>query len=369
MTRQFQILITFLLFFYCTFFSCSNEKKQNQNIERIIISKLDGNKKNSISLQIDLKISDKNSEGTFTFQNISGVVADKEGNIYILDSGQFCIHIFNVSGEYLRSIGGEGQGPGEFKDMADFHINPNGLITIYDFINNRITFLNKEGKFISSKMCEGTIYYSYSIDNDAYIILREAFQKGKDILELVQTKLDKTNELIYDGNFHKLHTTVVNNTEQPLRLGPASICQSNKQGIVAHTTGKKYVIEFYNLDGMKFKEIIWPSYRPLKVTDKDKKDVLQNLIHLPEYFRNNIAFSKTKNIFKALRFDESGNLWAIREMEDNQLFADVFNKNSKYIAEVHIPEMLYSVSYNYAFSIKSYDDAQYVIRYKIRKNQ
>jgi len=38
----------------------------------------------------------------------------KNGLIYILDSGNNRIHVFDNSGKYIRTIGKKGQGPGEF---------------------------------------------------------------------------------------------------------------------------------------------------------------------------------------------------------------------------------------------------------------
>ncbi|MBC8186116.1 6-bladed beta-propeller [candidate division KSB1 bacterium] len=205
-------LYVYLLFIYLVFYTCSKDKTgTTSDIKKIEISKIDKHKNSSFSLQPDLIISDKDLKSDFTFQNINRVIADKQGNIYVLDTGQFCIHIFNASGKYLNCFGRKGQGPGEFSDMADFFINGQGQITIYDALNSRISFFSKQDDFVSSKSCKSTIYYLHSFDNNTYVLLREAPQKGKETLELVRTKFDSIGELIFQGDFFKLRSTIVNN--------------------------------------------------------------------------------------------------------------------------------------------------------------
>ena len=205
-------LYVYLLFIYLVFYTCSKDKTgTTSDIKKIEISKIDKHKNSSFSLQPDLIISDKDLKSDFTFQNINRVIADKQGNIYVLDTGQFCIHVFDDFGKYLHSFGRKGQGPGEFNEMGIFFINSQGLITIYDALNSRISFFTKQGDFVSSKFCNGTIYYLHSLDNNTYVILREAPQKGKETLELVRTKFDSIGELIFQGDFFKLRSTIVNN--------------------------------------------------------------------------------------------------------------------------------------------------------------
>jgi len=47
----------------------------------------------------------------------SGFTMDREGNFYVVDGGNFRIAVFDKSGTYQRSFGGEGEGPGTFRRM------------------------------------------------------------------------------------------------------------------------------------------------------------------------------------------------------------------------------------------------------------
>lgn len=53
-------------------------------------------------------------EENLYFWSISDICCDKEGNLYVADSGWNKIFKFNSEGKFLLSFGREGQGPGEF---------------------------------------------------------------------------------------------------------------------------------------------------------------------------------------------------------------------------------------------------------------
>ena len=48
------------------------------------------------------------------FENPSTLTCDPNGNIYVADSGALNIKKFDMQGNFLKTIGREGQGPGEF---------------------------------------------------------------------------------------------------------------------------------------------------------------------------------------------------------------------------------------------------------------
>lgn len=54
-------------------------------------------------------------EKNLSFGRVWDVKADDQGNIFVLDSGNQRIPEFDGTGKYLRTIGRQGQGPGEFQ--------------------------------------------------------------------------------------------------------------------------------------------------------------------------------------------------------------------------------------------------------------
>ena len=94
----------------------------------------------------DIEAPDENT----AFYLPSDVAVDKEGNIYILDTGNHRLQKFNPQGEFLITIGRQGQGPGEFYFPSSVSLDPQGNIYVADPYNKRIEVLSPEGKEIKT---------------------------------------------------------------------------------------------------------------------------------------------------------------------------------------------------------------------------
>lgn len=77
----------------------------------------------------------------------------KDGKIYISDKLTYLIRVFSAEGKYLYSMGGKGEGPGQFKRwIGAYDIDSRGQICQVDFANGngRITRFSPDGKVIDS---------------------------------------------------------------------------------------------------------------------------------------------------------------------------------------------------------------------------
>jgi len=82
------------------------------------------------------------------FYTPNDIETDSDGNYYILDSGNHRIQKFGPEGNFIRSYGREGKGPGEFQNPIDIFIDDNNNIYVTDARNMRIQILNNEGEYI-----------------------------------------------------------------------------------------------------------------------------------------------------------------------------------------------------------------------------
>lgn len=68
-----------------------------------------------IETEPDLVLGADLSDPQQVFYRASGAVPDPEGNIWVNDGGNLRVQVFDPSGSYVRTIGREGQGPGELE--------------------------------------------------------------------------------------------------------------------------------------------------------------------------------------------------------------------------------------------------------------
>lgn len=83
------------------------------------------------------------------FRTPTSVAVDKNKQVYICDEHSHCIKVFKSSGEYVRTIGRRGRGPGDVYTPYSIALSPNGDLVVYESSGCRIQRFNPEGKSIN----------------------------------------------------------------------------------------------------------------------------------------------------------------------------------------------------------------------------
>ena len=82
-------------------------------------------------------------------ENILGMVgqvmADDQDNIYLLDMQLVEVMVFDADGEYVQSLGSQGEGPGEITRPADVVFMPDGSIGLVQSFPGRIVMVDRAG--------------------------------------------------------------------------------------------------------------------------------------------------------------------------------------------------------------------------------
>ncbi|MDX2473724.1 MAG: 6-bladed beta-propeller [Candidatus Krumholzibacteria bacterium] len=84
-------------------------------------------------------------EDELFFGTIAEFLHDDEDNIYLLDGQLSEIHVFDPAGELVRTIGREGEGPGEFQNGSDMFWAPGDQIGIVQAWPGKIVMITPEG--------------------------------------------------------------------------------------------------------------------------------------------------------------------------------------------------------------------------------
>ncbi len=76
---------------------------------------------------------------------VKDVIADPEGNVYLLDAQLAQVHVFSPDGRYLRSLGHQGDGPGESRSPMGVLFPPGGGVGVFEAFPPRVVRVDLEG--------------------------------------------------------------------------------------------------------------------------------------------------------------------------------------------------------------------------------
>jgi len=83
--------------------------------------------------------------GPDAFQSVNAVAFDGAGNLYVLDTNQGRISVFDGSGAFVHAVGRPGQGPGEFRRVWTFDVAHDGTVVAADVLPDRLVVFGPDG--------------------------------------------------------------------------------------------------------------------------------------------------------------------------------------------------------------------------------
>ncbi len=100
-----------------------------------------------LKLKADLTIGIEDGDENLIFASVSRIDLDTDGRIYLLDSKDKMVRIFESSGKFLSAFSiPAGQGPAELTQINAMAVSPNGLIFLNEM--RKVVVFDRHGKFI-----------------------------------------------------------------------------------------------------------------------------------------------------------------------------------------------------------------------------
>ena len=76
-----------------------------------------------------------------------GLATDAQGNLYVADTKNSRIVVFDGNGGFVRAIGSEGNGDGQLKEPCGVAVGPDGLVYVADTWNHRVARFTPDGQW------------------------------------------------------------------------------------------------------------------------------------------------------------------------------------------------------------------------------
>jgi len=268
-------------------------------------------KEDTLSIKLEKKFSLEGDSKTY-FYEPGGVAVDKNGNIYVSDSGNQRIVRFNSKGEFIKSFGRKGQGPGEFLSPWQIAIYDNELY-VYDWGRN-IQKFNVDGQYISGFTLRGGTFLDLDIDSKGNIYVgRWTSIKESYLIE----KFDSNGTLI------KRFCEPVEAPSRPLSLilNNTKLCIDNQDNIYV---AFRYInkIQKYNAEGELIKEFKRKlTYTPIE----------------PEHTPNDESPFKLDGVTGDIFCDGKGRLYITSNKiyDENGHLIDVLNTQGEYLGSFY----------------------------------
>lgn len=342
-----------------------------------------------------------NSEEVY-FHYIGQFRVDRFNRVYIAD--KHSIKVFGSDGDYLKTLGGKGRGPGEFNNFGALTIKiSSDVIYIYDDIMKRITVFNLDSLTYSHtinlypekwKRFEGLKYFIFAkfyVYKTHKILagftgLHTRKNRGKRFIKYYM--MDQEGNLISDKIFEHIDIKFYDGTGAPSPLLSKSvekmpvastrslIMDVGENGFIYTVWTENFLIKIFNPKGKYLRSIYYTFQKSKLNTEK----IIESYRGSPQLYTRaqNMSYSDTWPAINYFFIDNKKRIWVstITDAEDTFTWF-VLKSNGKLLAKFtwpgqklkrHLQERkIKMVKGGYLYGIKENDTTgiKNIIRFKI----
>jgi hypothetical protein len=255
-------------------------------------------------------VGETEGDDAYVFGQISGVAVDPLGQIHVADPQALQIRVFSPEGEFLRQVGREGEGPGEFKHIGGLALAPDGVAAL-DGGLGRVTVFGLTGDVVRGS--DGTV---------------------TDTAFLAEVRPD--------------HVVVERNgmpyMSFPRPLAPRASFSFGPEGMSYLSRGNEYRIDVFSPSGDSLRTIRRPvEPRPVTVDQRDSAlaviaDAFERVGENPA---REVELPDRSPVISGLVPDSEGNLWVLNAGggEGGRNEWSVHDASGRYLGAVLLPAM------------------------------
>jgi len=176
---------------------------------------------------------DQTDPGTFSLPE--GVAVDREGNVYVTDTFNNRVEIFDADGEFISTFGKNGDGPADFERLKGIAVDCDGHIWVVDAVQNRVKVFNKQGRLLIYFGGQG--YYpgqfmgpwGIAIDQSNRVIVSETFPGRVQVFRYVTDAQAAAEKARREGVEQKAAVAPASSRQDSSVAKPAGVTPEQKQ--------------------------------------------------------------------------------------------------------------------------------------------
>jgi len=260
----------------------------------------------------------------------SHFLMDEDGFYYVADGGNERIAIFDPEGRYSHSIGRQGSGPGEFRQMEIQSVR-RGVVSVWDFALRRTTRFYTDGRVLGVTPLPITtarqILGLFHAPDERLVVLTLEIPADGDHWEHEQahaTVFSPRGDSLWSRDFGWVRSRFLS-TERAgdveyqwpawYYYGPRPWGAYDLQGKIVYTAGIDPVVDIYNLDGIHVRQIQL-GLKPESPTREDEERVRSFLNEQVKRAAGSSSQGRWKSDLDKIRIPEYKAFWHGIEVDD-----------------------------------------------------
>jgi hypothetical protein len=313
----------------------------------------------ALELKEDLTIGTAAGAEEYMFIRLRGLAVDDQGSIIALDQRKPRVDVFAGDGRHIRSIGRQGQGPGEFQTPFFIALAPAGEMLVGEM--GRLSFFDRAGVFLRGQdNSVGPLAFIKYLGNGDAVGTRMVMEEEKPRYEVVLCGPDLKQK-------HVLTFSPMPDPSAKFRLFASVVRWDISRGseIVCASGEGDYRLSVFDAEGRPVRTII-KAYDPVPVSDLDverqmKRHGIQS--------RDEISVPRYLPPVSWVYADENGRFYVSTWQRDPQSGIDVFNifdPEGRYLCDYPIPgePLVFHDGKLYAI-VQDDEGIQYIKRYSM----
>jgi hypothetical protein len=344
-----------------------------------------------IELIEDLVIEPRGDDPNYIFYRPGHVIADAEGRVFVMERGNYRIQVFDPSGDYLMTLGREGQGPGEFARLNGIAVVGDSVVAV-DNRNARFTMFGPAGDLLATIPKEpstGTVLSLMADDSGtllAYRLVRPTDQELNLLISRygllrLSEEMTPLNEVFRFPEYSEPMVSRGAGTDESAMMARSVMLPYPYPDAVASVTGaiyasqtSEYQVHRFSADG----RMAWAlrvAWERAPVTEAEIEEELARIRSVPalaDFRRSEFDWPELRPAIDRLLVDGRGNLYVILypaagENDSGERMVDVYSPAGEHLFSGWMSEISWdSARGEFVYDIRSDDETgdQSVVRYR-----
>lgn len=256
----------------------------------------------------------------------------KNDKVYLADSKQPAVVVYDLNGEYVKTIGCDGEGPGEFRNVCYlWDRSDKNYLVVYDENLQKLSHFDYEGHFLETEALADLSKPSK----------KRVFQNGL-VIESGEIFFDKVpkNKVVVQIQTDEINKTIYEVAEHPFLLGwynykKPYFAVSDDKIYLIQTSRDKYELQIYNKQG-ELERAINKSCVKIPISSEDLPEAKEFAGKMEERFGKTVEIEKDlygyHRVIRNIYIDDVQQLWIAATDKQGDLL-DVYNDAGNLLAQ------------------------------------